>query len=148
MIVKEAMSSGVHIIDPNATIQDAALLMKSTNVGMLPVIKDEKILGVVTDRDLVTRCLADGLSKTAHVSEAMTLNPVTLDAAAPIDRALELMSDHRIARILIQDDDGKLVGVISATDALAVSNGQKTAGRLMTALNESHKSKVDIAKLN
>jgi CBS domain-containing protein len=114
------------------TAAQAARLMKEHDVGALPVVrslKTKKLSGIVTDRDLVLNVIAEGLDPSATVVEIAMSKPAI--ACSPDDgyeRALELMEKHRIKRVAVTDDSGRVVGMISQFDvALRIRDRQKTA---------------------
>lgn len=141
MTLKDVMSSGVYALNPSASIHDAAELMKKANVGMLPVIENHKVIGVVTDRDLVTRCLARDYPRDATVRVAMTTEPLQLAESTNLNQALEIMANCKVGRLLVHDANGKLTGVFSATDAAASCYGHRAVMKLMATLKNAHKSK-------
>ena len=110
----------------------AARLMKDHDIGLLPVLEDhenKRLAGVVTDRDLVIKVLAEGLDPaTTAVEHAMSKRVVACSPDDSYDQALELMEKHRIRRVPAIDHSGRVVGVISEADvALRVRDRQKTA---------------------
>lgn len=142
MTVKQVMTTEVHFLDRNASILDAAELMKAANVGLLPIFDHRKIVGVVTDRDLVLRCLAGDYPAAAPVREIMTPQPLVLDENIAVDEALERMAERRVGRAIVLDGEGKLSGVLAALDAAAACNGYRSLGHLMNALKRAHKSRA------
>ncbi len=135
------MSSSVYVLNPNASIHDAAELMKKANVGMLPVIENHRVIGIVTDRDLVTRCLARDYPRDATVRVAMTTEPLQLAENTNLDQALEMMTNCKVGRLLVHDANGKLTGVFTATDAAASCYGHRAVMKLMTTLRDAHHCK-------
>ena len=110
----------------------AAQLMREHDVGILPIIEDQekkKLTGVVTDRDLVLKLMADGLDPwTTTVEHAMSKPAVACSPDDGYDKALQLMEQHRIKRLTVVDNSGRVVGVISQFDvALRIRDRQKTA---------------------
>lgn len=117
---------------PTDTAHDAAQLMKSEDVGPIPIVKDKQsreLLGIVTDRDLVLKVLAEGLDpKSVQVDRVMTTAVVTCSAEDACDEALDLMEQHQVRRIPIVDDNNRLVGIISQADiATRLDEPEKTA---------------------
>lgn len=117
---------------PNDAVAKAAQLMKNENIGPIPVIEDEqtkKLVGIVTDRDLALKVVADGRDpKSTKVEEVMTRKVVTCRPEDDLQKALDAMSEHQLRRIPVVDDDNKLVGIIAQADvATRVNQPQKTA---------------------
>jgi len=110
----------------------AAQLMRENNVGILPIVENQenkKLAGVVTDRDLVLKLMADGLDPwTTAVEHAMSKPVLACSPDDSYDEALSLMEKHRIKRVPVVDNSGRVVGMISQGDvALRVRDRQKTA---------------------
>lgn len=105
---------GLH---PERTIGEAAALMEQTGVGALAVIDHDRLVGLVTDRDLVRRGLARGLPADARVDGVMTTPVVTIDADADLHDAFGLFRTHAIRRLAVVRD-GSFVGMVSVDDLL------------------------------
>ena len=106
--------SGVGI-GPERTIRDAALLMEQAGVGSLVVVSGDRLVGLVTDRDLVRRVLARGLAPDARIDSVMTTPVVTIDASADLDQAFALFGTHGLRRLPVERD-GHFVGMLSVDD--------------------------------
>lgn len=120
MIVQEVMSADVRSIGPFTSIQEAARLMAARNVGILPVLDSQGHLqGVVTDRDITVRSLANGLWPHSTIDRVMTLHPETIDKEADLERALEKMHQAQIGRLIVTDGYGHVVGILSLGDVLS-----------------------------
>ena len=120
--VKEVMETKVHTIHPDQNIFSASVLMASKDIGTLPVIKlDGTLVGILTDRDIVTRCIA--LGKDIHktkVFECMSPNPIRTVPSSSISDAIILMSEYGVRRLPIVEND-KLVGIVSMVDAACIA---------------------------
>lgn len=117
MQVRDIMSSPCEKIDFNATIAQAAQQMKSCDVGILPVEKDDEIVGVITDRDIVIRVLAEKLDPgTTLVNKVMTSEVITCREDADIGEAATLMEDKRIRRLVVLDRSDTMCGILSVAD--------------------------------
>jgi CBS domain-containing protein len=104
-------------IEPERTIHDAAAVMEQTGVGALAVIDGDRLVGIVTDRDLVRRGLAQGLPTDARVDGIMSTPVVTIDADADLHSAFALFRTHAIRRLAVVRG-GQFVGVITIDDLL------------------------------
>jgi CBS domain-containing protein len=104
-------------IAPDRTITDAARIMETAAVGSLAVVDGEDLVGIVTDRDLVRRGLAKGMSPEARVDGVMSTPVVTIDAEADLHGAFTLFRTHAVRRLAVVRD-GRFVGVISVDDLL------------------------------
>lgn len=117
MFVRDVMTTHVHAIDPDVSLTVAARKMRDDNVGSLLVTKDDSVLGVVTDRDLVVRILAEGASAhTASVRQAMSTSFVSCRDDQPVEEALRLIAEHGLRRLPVLDGKGRLVGIASLSD--------------------------------
>jgi CBS domain-containing protein len=137
MKLKEIMTSPVESIEPIATVREAALRMKKADVGMLPVVFRDEVIGVLTDRDLVVRALADDIpGKT--VRQIMTRDPICLHEERSVEDAIDQMSNRKVGRVIVTDDRGHAVGVLSSADIAFACAGQDCVGKLAAALSHSH----------
>jgi CBS domain-containing protein len=117
---------------PEDTVTKAAQLMQRDNIGSIPVIdndKTQKLVGIVTDRDLVLKVIAKGQdAKTTKVETVMTRQVVTCLAEDDLQKALDAMAEHQLRRIPIVDGSQKIVGIIAQADvATRVNQPEKTA---------------------
>ncbi len=117
---------------PDDMVTKAAELMKSSNIGSIPVIENEqtkKLVGIVTDRDLTLKIVAKGLdAKSKKVESVMTRKVVTCRAEDDLQKALDAMAEHQLRRIPVVDNDNKILGIIAQADvATRVNQPEKTA---------------------
>jgi len=117
---------------PNDMVAKVAQLMKRENIGPIPVIENEetrKLVGIVTDRDLALKIVAEGRdAKSTKVEAVMTRKVVTCRAEDDLQIALDAMSKHQLRRIPIVDNDNKILGIISQADvATRIDQPEKTA---------------------
>jgi CBS domain-containing protein len=117
---------------PNDSVVTAAELMKSENIGSIPVIENEqsqKLVGIVTDRDLALKIVAAALdAKSTKVETVMTDKVVTCHADDDLQKALDAMAEHQLRRIPVVDNDNKIVGIIAQADvATRADQPEKTA---------------------
>ena len=117
---------------PNDRVEKAAELMKSKNIGSIPVIENEqtkKLVGIVTDRDLAMKIVAEGLdAKSTKVEAVMTRKVVTCRTEDDLQKALDAMAEHQLRRIPVVDKDNKIIGIIAQADvATRVDQPEKTA---------------------
>ena len=128
----EVMTKNAVCCLPNDSVAKAAELMKSENIGSIPVIENEqtqKLVGIVTDRDLALKIVAEGRDATSTKVEAvMTHKVVTCRAEDDLQKALDAMAEHQLRRIPVVDDDNKILGIIAqAVVATRVDQPEKTA---------------------
>jgi len=136
----EVMTREPACCEPGDTIQHAAQLMKTEDVGSLPVVQSQTnrtLVGIVTDRDVVVKVVADGRSlQSASVRDAMTQNPVTVRDDEDVNRALSAMADRKVRRIPVVDAEGRLCGIIAQADIATRLHRDKTTGDLVEAISE------------
>lgn len=129
---KKIMTKKLICCLPTDTVEKAAGLMKSENIGSIPVIENKrtkKLIGIVTDRDLTLRILAGGPNTSSTKVEAvMTQNIVACLAEDDLQKALDAMAEHQLRRIPIINGDNKILGIIAQADvATRVNRPRKTA---------------------
>ena len=120
MKCKEIMTEDPACCLPGDTVDQAAQLMKDEEVGPVPVVADQqtkRLLGIVTDRDLAVKVVADARQIAAvKVEEVMTRNPVTCHADDDLQTAIDAMEKHQVRRIPIVDDNNQIIGIIAQAD--------------------------------
>lgn len=117
MHVKEVMSPGVIIVDPAASLTLAARQMRDRAVGCLPVVDGNRLVGMITDRDVVIRSLADGLDPhRTQVQTVMSADPLCCFADQTVEQAQHIMTDNRIKHLPVLDRRKRLVGILSHAD--------------------------------
>ena len=124
--VQEAMTANPTAITPDTTAQEAARLMKSEDVGALPIVEDGRLTCVVTDRDLTIRGVAEGLMAETPVSELASKNVVTIDPQQSIEEAARLMAEHQVRRLPVVEEDGRLVGMLAQADVAQAGHDSLT----------------------
>src|SRR5262245_37004759 len=114
MKIRDVMVHDVVKIDPSASLAEAAQLMREANVGILPVVDDGQVCGVITDRDLVVRAIAAGADLTATpVGECATGDPIVAHPDWDLDQAMEAMARAQVGRLPVIDDDNELAGIVT-----------------------------------
>ena len=126
MLVKEIMTRRVECVRPDTTLQEAARKMRDLDVGPLPVCgDDDKLAGMLTDRDITVRATAEGKDPTrTPVKDAMTPEVVYVFEDQDTKDAADTMAAHQIRRVLVMNRDKRLVGIVSMAD-LAVDAGKE-----------------------
>jgi CBS domain-containing protein len=134
--ISEIMTREVITIHPHDTIQTAAKKMRDYDIGFLPVYDGDKLVGVLSDRDIIIRALADGMDPKTRLNTALVTSPaIYCFEDQSIDDATDLMHDHQVRRLVILDRGNKqLAGVISLGD-LALHVGDKTSGEVLQGVS-------------
>jgi CBS domain-containing protein len=127
MLCHEIMKSELECFRETDSIQDIARRMREVNIGFAPITdRDGRPLGTITDRDIAIRvCAEDRLASVTPAREVMSHEAVVCLAGEPVERAEEIMSLHHKSRLMIVDDVGRLVGVLSLSDIFAEAAGEK-----------------------
>jgi CBS domain-containing protein len=133
--VKDAMTSEVKTATPSQSLTDAAKLMKQEDVGSIPIVDGQRLVGVVTDRDIVIRGIADGSDPNAvKVGDIASRDVVTVRPDDDLDEALRLMAQHQVRRLPVVDD-GQLVGVVATAD-VAHEAKEKDVGHVVEEISK------------
>jgi CBS domain-containing protein len=117
MLVRECLRYAPVTVPPTCTLEEAARLMRGHDVGSLLVVSGEQLLGIVTDRDIVTRGVGDGRGLHTKVSSVMTDAPVTIQGSADIFEAFRTIKDAGVRRLPVLEDS-ELAGIITVDDML------------------------------
>ena len=135
MKVKELMTPNPTVVKPDDNVAQAATLMKQEDCGALPVVTNGKLVGIVTDRDIVIRAIAAGKDpRSTKISEVMTADPSTIASGASDDEAEKLMAKTQVRRLPVVDG-GKLVGII-VTAQLARRGNTAELGETIREISE------------
>jgi CBS domain-containing protein len=128
MLVREAMSRDVKTVNPEQPIQEAARLMLDTDIGALPVGENDRLVGMITDRDIAVRGVAAGKSPSACVREVMTREVRYCFDDEEAAHVARNMAEEKIRRLPVVDRDKRLVGILALADlATLAKTGLATA---------------------
>ncbi|MEI4196848.1 CBS domain-containing protein [Roseovarius sp. E0-M6] len=140
MKISEIMTRAVIRATPGTTIREAAEKMRSYGIGTLPILEGRRRLGIVTDRDIVIRLLADhGPVAKMPVIEAMSPKPACCFPDQDVAEAAALMGDLQIMRLLVVDRNDDLVGILSVGD-IAENASEELAGQALGEISEKRRS--------
>ncbi|MBW7454744.1 CBS domain-containing protein [Paenibacillus sepulcri] len=137
--IKEIMSSSCITVSKDNTLYEAAGLMDQHNIGFLPVVDQNKLIGVITDRDLVIRGYAAKKDGTIAVTEVLTKDYITIEPDATVDEAAEIMAAEQIRRLPVVSN-GDLLGVISLGDMAIREIFVNEAGEALSNISEHNHS--------
>jgi CBS domain-containing protein len=137
MRVSELMTPGVQCIAPDATLEEAASRMKSLDVGPLPVCDNDRLVGMLTDRDITLRATAAGKDpKTVTVRDAMTPHVVYCFEDQSAEEAARLMQEKQIRRVLVLNRNKRLVGIVSLGDLALQTGDEQLSGETLERISE------------
>lgn len=132
MKIAQVMTRGVDLTDPDSTLQEAAMTMAEDDVGFLPVGENDRLVGMITDRDIAVRAVAAGRDpKTTRVRDVMTERVLYCFEGEDVEAAAESMSRELIRRLPIVNRKKRLVGVLSLGD-IAVKHNPVHAGKALS----------------
>ena len=133
--VADVMTPGVESTTSSQALRDAARTMREGDFGSMPVVDDGRLVGVLTDRDIVVRGVAEGVDPTVcRVGDVASRDPVTVAPDQDLEDAMELMARHRVRRLPVVSD-GRLVGVVSQADVALGAKESKT-GKVVEEISQ------------
>ena len=138
MKVHEIMTAHARCVSPDNTLVEAAGLMRELDVGVLPVCEDDKIAGMITDRDMAVRAIASGRdpNETA-VRDVMTPGVISVMAEQQVEEAVRIMQENEIRRLPVLNREKRLVGILSLGD-IAVSSNPAFSGLTLREVSQPH----------
>ncbi len=141
ILVRHAMTESPQAISPDMNALDAAGLMRSGDVGVLPVVEGQELVGLVTDRDLVLRVLADRKNPAeVRVGDILTRSPITVTPDMKLSEARELMEQHKVRRLPVTKGT-ELVGILSLGDVAWADASTREVGETLRSVSESDETK-------
>ena len=133
--IRDAMTSNPSNVEMSSNVVDAARLMKQEDVGSIPVVEGDRLVGIVTDRDIAIRVVAEGKDvQSVTVGEIASKDLVTVDPQQELDEALRLMAQHQVRRLPVVEEDGRLVGILAQADVANQGDDTKT-GRMVEQIS-------------
>jgi CBS domain-containing protein len=134
MKIKEAMTVDVKIASPDQTLADAARMMAECDTGALPVGEDDRLVGMITDRDMVIRALAKDLGPDTPLRDVMSKEVLYCFQDEDVEHVAANMGEQQIRRLPVLDREKRLVGIVSIGD-LAACSKPKTSGQAIAAIS-------------
>jgi CBS domain-containing protein len=134
--ISELMSSNPCAIEADKPVAYAARMMKDEDVGLAPIVQGDRLVGTLTDRDIVTRVVAEGKDpESISVREVASTDLVTVDPQQDLGDALQLMASNQVRRLPVVEEDGRLVGVIAQADVAREAKDKQT-GELVEEISK------------
>jgi CBS domain-containing protein len=134
--ITDVMSANPCAIDASKPVAYAAKMMKEEDVGLAPIVEGDRLIGALTDRDIVTRVVAEGRDpQSVTVREVASTELVTVDPQQDLDEALRLMASHQVRRLPVVGEDGRLVGVLAQADVAREAKDKQT-GQLVEEISK------------
>ncbi|ABS20955.1 CBS domain-containing protein [Bacillus cytotoxicus] len=138
LFVRDLMSTNIVQCTPLDNVYEAAVKMKEEEIGMIPVVDNNQIVGLVTDRDLVVRGIAEKHPGSNKITNVMTTNIVSVAPNDPVEKATELMARHQVRRLPVVEN-GVLVGMLALGDLATVEAADDQAGFALGEISEHTK---------
>jgi CBS domain-containing protein len=115
-MIRDVMTPNPVAVEPSTPAREAARLMKEQDTGAIPIVEDGRAVGMITDRDLAIRLLAEGRDPETPVGELASKQLVTIDPDQTLEEAARLMAEHQVRRLPVVEEDGRLVGIVAQAD--------------------------------
>ncbi|MGA8944085.1 MAG: CBS domain-containing protein [Thermoactinomyces sp.] len=135
--LRDIMSTNVYSVTPQDNVYEVAERMRQSNIGMMPVVDNGQLVGVVTDRDLVTRGIANKMPGSSSVADIMSTNLVYGTPDMSVDEAARLMAEAQVRRLPVVENN-RVVGVVSIGDLAVREPYQDEAGQALNKISETH----------
>jgi len=139
MRIQDIMTRNPACVTPNATVREAAQVMLREEVGIVPVVRgdgDNSLVGVVTDRDIAIRCVAEGKDGSCRVSDVMSGDVATCRQGDDVDSLMSAMRTEKVRRIPIVDERGGLVGIVSQADVVLKTRNDARSEQTIEQISE------------
>ena len=138
MQLKDVMTKGVQLTDPETTLKSAATLMRDGDFGLLPVGENDRLIGTLTDRDIVVTAVAAGKDpNSTPVRDAMSEGIAYCFEDQPVEEAAELMRERQIRRLPVLNRDKRLVGIVALADIAVESGSIKPAAQALSGVSRT-----------
>ncbi len=136
--IRDVMTRNPECVSEKDSLRDVARIMKDQDTGVVPVVDGKKIIGLITDRDIVVRGLAEGKNlESARVTELMTKTVRSVREDASVHEALELMNSAEIRRVAVVNHNDELVGIVSLGDIASQTNQDGKVGKTVETISEA-----------
>ena len=135
--LKDVMSHDVQVIGPDGTIREAAQQMLKGNFGMMPVEQNDYMIGVISDRDIAIRAIAEGKDATTMVRNVMSRDVIVANENDSIEDAARLMGKHQIRRLPVVNAEKKLVGIVALGDFAVESEDIDIAAEALSEISKA-----------
>lgn len=134
--IRDIMTPNPRSVESSASVVEAARIMRDEDVGIVPVVEGDRLVGTVTDRDIAIRVVAEGRNpEPTTAGEIASRELVTIDPQQDLDEALRLMARHQVRRLPVVEEDGKLIGIVAQAD-IAEHVGAKKTGQLVEEISK------------
>jgi CBS domain-containing protein len=134
--IRDVMTSNPCTIDADKSVAYAAKMMREEDVGVAPIVEGDRLVGMLTDRDITVRVVADGKDpEQVRVKEVASSQLVSVNPQQDLDEALRIMAKHQVRRLPVVEEGGRLVGVVAQAD-IAREGDDAATGRLVEEISQ------------
>jgi CBS domain-containing protein len=134
--VQDLMTSNPKTIESGSPVVEAAKIMRDENVGIVPIVDGDRLVGTITDRDIAVKVVAESKDvRSTTVGQVASRDLVTVDPQQDLDEALRLMAQHQVRRLPVVEEDGRLVGILAQADVAREATPEQT-GRVVEEISE------------
>ena len=134
--LKDLMSRNVQVIDPNMTIEDAAIRMRDGDFGMMPVGENDRMIGTISDRDIAIRGVAERKGADTRVRDVMSAGVTFAYEDNSVEEAVVLMSEHQVRRLPVLDRNKRLVGIVALGDLAVEHSSARPAAEALAQISK------------
>ena len=134
--LKDVMSHNVKVLSPDATLMDAARQMRDGDFGLMPISENDRMIGAISDRDIVVRAIAEHKGPDTPVREVMSNSILWAYENDSVEKATKIMSENQIRRLPIVNADKRLVGIVALGDLAVEAADMKPAGEALTGISQ------------
>ena len=134
--LKDMMSRDVQVISPDMSIKEAAIKMRDGDFGMMPVGEDDRMIGTLSDRDIVIRAVADGLDADTKVRDVMSEGVAWAYEDDSVENAAKIMSEWQVRRLPVVDRDKRLVGIVALGDFAVESSDIQPVAEALSEISQ------------
>jgi CBS domain-containing protein len=136
--IRDIMTANPETVTEKDSVRDAAQIMKKRDTGIVPVVNGKKIIGLITDRDIVVRLIAEGKdASSARVNDVMTKNVRSVKEDASVDEVLRVMKGAEVRRVPVVNRNDEIVGIVSIGDLAVETNQDNKVGKAIEDISES-----------
>ncbi len=134
--VRDLMTPNPQGVEASASVSDAARIMKEQDVGPVPILEGGQLVGMLTDRDIAIRVVAEGRDpQSTTAGEIASRDLVTIDPQQDLDEALRLMAQHQVRRLPVVEEDGRLVGILAQADVATEHGDDRATGQVVEEIS-------------
>ena len=125
--IRDLMTANPRTVTSDQMVVDAAKIMREIDTGIVPIVEGDKLVGVVTDRDITIEVVAQGKDpQSTKVTDVASRDLVTIDPQQNLDEAMRLMAEHQVRRLPVVEEDGKLIGIVAQADVAKHGDDART----------------------